>query len=949
MLFLNPWMLLGLLGVLVPIIIHLVRRQAAKPFDWGAMRFLMDTIVVRRRRMEWEDLLLMATRCLLIGLVALALARPFVPPDSKVPWLIVLPLALLGIAGFGASFVLSSAMKRWLMRLVAVAMLLGAGALVYFEKQLNMQRFQTSSRRDVALIIDGSTSMTMGNSFEKALASARSLVKEAPKGTAFTVVLGGPTPELMTETPLSHRADVLEVLDGLRPVEGPFRAHEALGMATVSLAKGSGAAKELIVFSDGQRVGWKLESPSAWESLGDAWEGLPAKPRLMTQTFAFPEHLRNVSVSGIEMSREVVGTDREVTFRVTLENTGTETMTPGLITLDVAGQSLEPQSVGQLIPGQEEVVEFRYQFGKPGLSVVVARVEGDDDLAGDDVYERAVSVRKRLPVLLVDGNPSGGFFDRATGYTALALAPTSALISGEKAEGGYLMEPSVVSALDVSSVDFAEQAVVVLGDVARLPSGAASRLSDFVLKGGGLMILSGEKMDAPFYNEWRGNGGGVTPLAVDEMLVLQEAVSPSATTFDHPMLDLFEGRAGADLEEATVQARRKVNDLNEGGLVAARYSDGEPFIGVKDYGQGRVMMVTTGLDARYGNIPVRQTFVPLVHEMVTWLAGGRELELNIDARWNPSLTVPGEMGLQATYYRWNNNKETKLLEKIDPAVDYNWGGDQPDRKLPRDQFKVVWKGSLVPPMSGDYVFSGVADDRLVLTIDDEEVMTATREEKGRSKAIELEKGKAVAVEIEFVEEWGDAYVSLTWTRPDAVTEVIPSLVFRPVDAGSAEKVLAEARAVDPRGEARKTRLLSGQRGKILEVNGSAVPGIYQLDVPEGMSDDLEAGEGKLPLVVKREVRESRLSRFSDDDFALVRSEIDLVETSSHEDILGVLTGKGFGRELWKILAIAAFALLLLECALARWVSASRKIKEETGVDFSSQGEPDADSWMNSNG
>ena len=58
MLFRNPWLLAGLAGVLIPVILHMIRRQAAKPYDWGAMRFLFDTIAARRRRMEWEDFLL---------------------------------------------------------------------------------------------------------------------------------------------------------------------------------------------------------------------------------------------------------------------------------------------------------------------------------------------------------------------------------------------------------------------------------------------------------------------------------------------------------------------------------------------------------------------------------------------------------------------------------------------------------------------------------------------------------------------------------------------------------------------------------------------------------------------------------------------------------------------------------------------------------------------------
>ena len=124
MLFLHPWLLAGLVAVSIPIIIHLMRRQAAKPMDWGAMRFLFDTISVRRRKMEWEDLLLMAARCLLLALVALAIARPFLAPDSQVPWMFVLPAGLLGIALLGASFVLSGRKARWLSR-IAAAVLFG--------------------------------------------------------------------------------------------------------------------------------------------------------------------------------------------------------------------------------------------------------------------------------------------------------------------------------------------------------------------------------------------------------------------------------------------------------------------------------------------------------------------------------------------------------------------------------------------------------------------------------------------------------------------------------------------------------------------------------------------------------------------------------------------------------------------------------------------------------
>ncbi|MDC0324830.1 VWA domain-containing protein, partial [Akkermansiaceae bacterium] len=369
---------------------HLIRRQAAKPYDWGAMRFLFDTVAARRRRMEWEDFLLMIARCLLIALIVLAVARPFVPPNSGVPWLFVLPLALLGVAAFGGSFVLSSIRWKWVMRVSAILMLLGAGFLIWQEKALNLERYQTSERRDVAIVIDGSTSMLLSQNgqttFERAVKEAMDFVKDAPKGTAFSIILGGPAPELKTGTPLTHRADVLEVLENLEPVGGAFRAHDALGVATLSLAEGRGSNKDLVVFTDLQRIGWQFDSTTSWANLGDAWEGLPdgAKPRLLLRSFAPPEKLRNVSVTGIEFSRDVVGTDREVAIRISIENTGTEVVTPGLMRVTIGEEELEPKGLGQMASGESSILDYRYQFSRTGPQVIKVDLDGNDDLDGDD-------------------------------------------------------------------------------------------------------------------------------------------------------------------------------------------------------------------------------------------------------------------------------------------------------------------------------------------------------------------------------------------------------------------------------------------------------------------------------------------------------------------------------------------------------------------------------------
>ncbi len=90
------------------------------------------------------------------------------------------------------------------------------------------------------------------------------------------------------------------------------------------------------------------------------------------------------------------------------ENTGTEAVTPGPVTLEMDGESSAEAPVGLLLPAQRETLEFRHHFKKAGPTVVTARIDAKDDLSADDRLDQAVSVRGTLPVLLIIGVPNVG-------------------------------------------------------------------------------------------------------------------------------------------------------------------------------------------------------------------------------------------------------------------------------------------------------------------------------------------------------------------------------------------------------------------------------------------------------------------------------------------------------------------------------------------------------------
>ena len=81
--FLNPLLLLGITAVSVPIIIHILNRRKFQKVVWAAMRFVKISMQKNQRRIQWEDILLLILRCVLLALIAIALARPMIAAAGR--------------------------------------------------------------------------------------------------------------------------------------------------------------------------------------------------------------------------------------------------------------------------------------------------------------------------------------------------------------------------------------------------------------------------------------------------------------------------------------------------------------------------------------------------------------------------------------------------------------------------------------------------------------------------------------------------------------------------------------------------------------------------------------------------------------------------------------------------------------------------------------------------
>ena len=89
------------------------------------------------------------------------------------------------------------------------------------------------------------------SNFENAIEEAGKYIEGASRGTAFSLILGGPVPEILTPVPVSDRRVLRDTLQQLRPSQGTMRATSALTAAAFTLAYGNNPVKQIVVVGDG--------------------------------------------------------------------------------------------------------------------------------------------------------------------------------------------------------------------------------------------------------------------------------------------------------------------------------------------------------------------------------------------------------------------------------------------------------------------------------------------------------------------------------------------------------------------------------------------------------------------------------------------------------------------------------------------------------------------------
>ena len=361
-----PAFLAGLLLAGIPFLVHLLFRRRAPQVPFAATRFIMAASRRTARRRRIDNVLLLALRTLLLGLLAFGLAGPY----------------LRRATGSGRS---------------------GSDVVVVLDNSLSMS---AASKGSVA--------------FTRAKEAVDAILSKLKGGDLVAIIPAAP-PESAGET--GFGADVAASRERLARIavsdaRGPLAL--ALGRAAALFEKSTSSEKVLFVVTD-------LQANCFPQVLDDAARAALAGAAVIVYDCGF-DSARNLSVSALSVLTQgvVVGTPLEVRATV-VSNSPVEETVP--VVLSLSGRPLAGRAV-TIPAGSSAVLSLSAIVPSAGIIDAAVEVQTTDAIAHDNRRFFCLVGRDRIKALILKSRDRSPEFDDDAFFLRRALDPFVAGAAG---------------------------------------------------------------------------------------------------------------------------------------------------------------------------------------------------------------------------------------------------------------------------------------------------------------------------------------------------------------------------------------------------------------------------------------------------------------------------------------------------------------------------------------
>ncbi len=471
---------------------------------------------------------------------------------------------------------------RYLLLLALRLSLLALLVLAFAGPFINRPAVSAANDKLLMLVVDNSFSMRAGSRLADAKRAAQSVLGSRNPAERAQVMALGSQLQVLTQ-PTQDAATLTAAVNSIEP--GDSRGSFAeLARALRSAAQSMSAPIELHFFSDMQ----KSDMPA---NFADAV--LPANVSLILHPVVKSD-VPNWAVESVNAPGQVWDV-KKARVQAVIAGYGTPAATR-TVSLIINGKTAATRTVAVPASGRA-TVEFDSLDVPHGFSRCEVRIDSADALPADDISRFAVERSDPQKVLFLHESSDM----RSPLYFGAALAAA--------AESAFTMDSiPVAQAANVRPSDYA---FVVLSDVVSLPASLENDLTRYVRAGGSVLAAAGTADGArqriPIFgaNVLKANyytsAGGIAQTVGD--------TDPS-----YPSIGKADRWSGVKFYYAA-----KVDDA--GSRVVARLTDQTPLLLEKQIGEGRVLLLASGLDNLTNDFPLHPDFVPFVDQTAFYLSG----------------------------------------------------------------------------------------------------------------------------------------------------------------------------------------------------------------------------------------------------------------------------------------------------------------------------------------
>lgn len=361
--FSSPFFLFGLMGMSIPILIHLLTRRQQKHVRFSAVYLLFQSQKRSIKKSHPNRLLLLLLRCMSIALLSLALAGPFF--------------------SFGDS-----------------------------------EAFRSNAPSSYVFIVDDSFSMRSRikekTLFESAIQFLSNLLTKIPEGSEFSLVLAS-HPARTDQDWIAQKNSFEKLIHGLQPSYQTTDIGHAIEKATHLLSTASNKKKNLILLTDLNENGWEKEVFSEVSSLLNT-------PLQVFDFSTLAMKKNQVSVESVETHQEFLTRSRILKIKTKIKNHSQSNQR--LLVSLIFDKKIEKETFINIPIGQTIAKEFSISLRSE--DTIRGEIKTDEDaLLTDNVRYFSHKPNRNIKVLVVDGDPGTVSHQSESFYLERALNPFS--------------------------------------------------------------------------------------------------------------------------------------------------------------------------------------------------------------------------------------------------------------------------------------------------------------------------------------------------------------------------------------------------------------------------------------------------------------------------------------------------------------------------------------------